>query len=85
MNSSKIAIIGGGSFATALVKIFSNNTHVICWWLRNEDTVKFISDYHHRPNYLTDVNFDLTKIKDSKSFPAGQRLSVSCLLSQVFT
>ena len=62
MNPTKVAIIGGGSFATALVKIFSNNTQNISWWLRNADTVSFIHKYHHNPNYLTDVQIDLNKI-----------------------
>ncbi|MEO8146543.1 MAG: NAD(P)H-dependent glycerol-3-phosphate dehydrogenase [Bacteroidia bacterium] len=62
MNASKVAIIGGGSFATALVKIFSNNTNTIRWWLRSPETVAFIGKYHHNPNYLTDVNLDLSKI-----------------------
>jgi glycerol-3-phosphate dehydrogenase (NAD(P)+) len=65
MNPTKVAIIGGGSFATALVKIFSNNTQNISWWLRNADTVSFIHKYHHNPNYLTDVQIDLNKISVS--------------------
>ena len=65
MIAEKIAVIGGGSFATALVKIFSNNTSAINWWLRNADTVNFINKYQHNPNYLTDVQLDLQKVKAS--------------------
>lgn len=57
-----IAVIGGGSWATALVKILSNNVDTIHWWLRNHDTVEFVKKYHHNPNYLSDVEVDLEKV-----------------------
>ena len=59
----KIAVIGGGSWATALVKILSNNVDEINWWVRNEETVEFIKRYHHNPNYLSDVEFNLDIVK----------------------
>lgn len=58
-----VAVIGGGSWATALIKILSNNAANIHWWLRNEDSVEFIRKYHHNPNYLSDVELDMDKIK----------------------
>ena len=61
----KIAVIGGGSWATALVKILSNNVDEINWWVRNEETVEFIKRYHHNPNYLSDVEFNLDIVKPS--------------------
>jgi glycerol-3-phosphate dehydrogenase (NAD(P)+) len=60
---TSVAIIGGGSFATALVKIFSNNTPQVFWWLRNEQTVAFINKYAHNPTYLTDVGIDTQRVK----------------------
>jgi len=57
-----IAVIGGGSWATALVKILSNNVDRIHWWLRNADTVEFVKKYHHNPNYLSDVEINLGKV-----------------------
>lgn len=62
-----IAIIGGGSWATALVKILSNNTAQVEWWVRNEDTVAFIRKYHHNPNYLSDVEVDAGKVNVSSN------------------
>ena len=61
-NKTKVAVIGGGSFATALTKIISNNSDSITWWLRNEESVEFIRRYHHNPNYLSDVQIDLNKV-----------------------
>jgi glycerol-3-phosphate dehydrogenase (NAD(P)+) len=64
-SSSKIAVIGGGSWATALVKILCNNLSSINWWMRNEVAVAHILKYRHNPNYLQSVEFDLNKINVS--------------------
>lgn len=63
MNSGKnIAVIGGGSWATAIVKILSNNCDSINWWMRNADTVRFVKENRHNQSYLTDVEIDLNKV-----------------------
>jgi glycerol-3-phosphate dehydrogenase (NAD(P)+) len=62
MDKPTIAIIGGGSWATALVKILSNNVDRIFWWVRNADTVEFVKKYHHNPNYLSDVEINPEKV-----------------------
>ena len=62
-----IAVIGGGSWATALIKILSNNAAKVEWWVRNEETVAFINKYHHNPNYLSDVEVDMEKVNVSAS------------------
>ena len=61
----KIAVIGGGSWATALVKILANNVPSINWYMRNDDAVKHILKFRHNPNYLQSVEFDLNKINVS--------------------
>ena len=65
MNFKSVAIIGGGSWATAIVKILSNNVNEIHWWLRNEESVTFVKRYQHNPNYLSDVSLDLKIVKPS--------------------
>jgi glycerol-3-phosphate dehydrogenase (NAD(P)+) len=65
MNVQKIAVIGGGSWATALVKILSNNAKEVHWWLRNEESVEFVKRYHHNPTYLSDVELNLDRVKPS--------------------
>tara|TARA_B100000161_G_scaffold130707_1_gene92706 strand:+ start:470 stop:1465 length:996 start_codon:yes stop_codon:yes gene_type:complete len=56
MNTSKkIAVLGGGSWATALIKIFSNNATELLWWMRNQDAVNYIKETKHNPNYLSSV------------------------------
>ena len=61
----KIAVIGGGSWATAIVKILSNNVRSVNWYMRNEGAVCHILKYRHNPNYLQSVEFDLNKINVS--------------------
>jgi len=61
--SSKIAIIGGGSWATAIAKILRENDVELNWYMRNVDTSSQFKKLGHNPRYLTDVDFDIDKIK----------------------
>ena len=56
--NKKIAVLGGGSWATALVKILSNNTNELIWWMRNRDAVNYIKETKHNPNYLSSVHIN---------------------------
>lgn len=60
--SDKIAVIGGGSWATALVKMLCNNLDNVNWWMRSQDSVDYIQKYRRNPKYLQAVEFDLNKI-----------------------
>ena len=60
-----IAVIGGGSWATALVKILSEHNVKVRWWLRNKDNVKYIKRYRHNPSYLSDIQINTVKVKPS--------------------
>ncbi|RZL46342.1 MAG: NAD(P)H-dependent glycerol-3-phosphate dehydrogenase [Pedobacter sp.] len=53
----KIAMIGGGSWATAIVKMLADNEteKEIFWWMRNEDAINHIKTFKHNPNYLSSV------------------------------
>ncbi|MFT4602662.1 MAG: glycerol-3-phosphate dehydrogenase (NAD(P)+), partial [Arenicella sp.] len=61
----KIAVIGGGSWATALVKILTAQNNVINWWMHNEASAAHILKYRHNPKYLQSVEFDLERINVS--------------------
>ena len=61
----KIAVIGGGSWATAIVKILCNNCEQVNWWVRNKETADYIIKYHHNPNYISSVEFGAEKINVS--------------------
>lgn len=67
MNKSekkKVAVIGGGSWATALVKILCEHQHIqISWWLRDQKDIDHIRKYHHNPSYLSDVVIPAGKVR----------------------
>lgn len=54
---NKIAVIGGGSWATANIKMLTDNTteKEIFWWMRSTSTVEYIHQFGHNPNYLSSV------------------------------
>jgi glycerol-3-phosphate dehydrogenase (NAD(P)+) len=53
----KVAMIGGGSWATAIIKMLSDNFSAkeIYWWMRNPDAITHLQKYKHNPNYLSSV------------------------------
>jgi len=55
MNKQQIAVIGGGSWGTALIKILCKGTKHINWWLRNPDDIKHIRQFRHNRRYLSSV------------------------------
>ena len=61
-DNNKIAVIGGGSWATAIVKMLCNNAAQVHWWVRSEEVVQHIKKYKHNPNYLTSVEFDVNRL-----------------------
>ncbi len=58
----KIAIIGGGSWATAIAKIVMDHTHHIGWYMRRDDRIADFRRMGHNPAYLTSVHFDTSQI-----------------------
>lgn len=59
--TNKITVVGGGSWATANVKILCDNTaeKEVFWWMRNPNAVEHIHKFHHNPNYLSSVEIGL--------------------------
>ncbi len=57
-----IAVLGSGSWATALVKLLLNNVSHLNWFIRHNEDIKFITKYRHNPKYLTSVLFNTSKI-----------------------
>lgn len=61
-NTPKFAVIGGGSWATALVKILCENVAPVHWYMRNQQAIDHIKKEEHNPNYLSSVEFDVSKL-----------------------
>jgi len=62
MGKQKLAIIGNGSWATALAKLFLNNSESINWYMRKQDDVDHFRKYSNNPRYISSVEFDTSKI-----------------------
>ena len=58
----KIAIMGGGSWATAIAKIVLEQAAGINWYIRREDRIEEFKRLGHNPAYLTSVKFDMNRI-----------------------
>ena len=73
----KIAIVGGGSWATAIIKILSDNLieKEIFWWMRNEEAIEHIRQYSHNPHYLSSVEI---KVPDSNLSSDLKSIIASC-------
>tara|TARA_R110000796_G_scaffold10530_3_gene34941 strand:- start:94619 stop:95620 length:1002 start_codon:yes stop_codon:yes gene_type:complete len=56
-NNIKFAMLGGGSWATAIVKMLTENADVVNWYMRNTDAIEHIRTQKHNPNYLSSVEF----------------------------
>ena len=55
-------MLGGGSWATALTKILSENGARVDWWLRSKEDVQHLLRTRHNPRYLSAVQFDLNAV-----------------------
>lgn len=61
-NMPKIAIMGGGSWATAIAKIIMKNVPEITWYMRRQDQIDNFKSLKHNPSYLSSVIFDTDRI-----------------------
>ena len=61
-NCGSIAVIGGGSWATAIAKIIISHTHHIGWYMRRDDRIEDFKRLQHNPAYLTSVHFNIDEI-----------------------
>jgi glycerol-3-phosphate dehydrogenase (NAD(P)+) len=59
---SKIAVLGSGSWATALVKILCENNAIVGWYMRNETIYEHLLNEGHNPNYLSSVEFNTQQL-----------------------
>ena len=58
----KVAVIGGGSWATAIVKMLSENLEEIGWYMRSVYIVEHIKINKHNPNYLSSAELHPEKL-----------------------
>ena len=61
-DNARIAIMGGGSWATALAKIVMSNVKYINWYMRRQEQIDEFIRLGKNPSYLTGVKFDTDRI-----------------------
>lgn len=62
---ARFAVIGHGSWATALVKIILENDTEVGWYIRNEEVLEYVKKHKSNPKYLRDVHFYTPHLKMS--------------------
>lgn len=62
ITNPKIAVFGGGSWATAIVKMLCENMEQVGWYMRNQGAIDYIKENEHNPNYLSSAELDVNKL-----------------------
>jgi len=62
MEPVRVGVLGNGSWATAIVKMLSENTGQIGWYIRTAYTLEYLKNHRHNPKYIPQIEFDLDKL-----------------------
>lgn len=83
--SAQIAVLGAGSFGTALAKLLAENGHKVTVWSIEADVVAGINDAHSNPTYLKTVKLPtgLTATENIAQALDGAGFIVSAVPSHV--
>lgn len=57
-----IAVMGSGSWATAIAKMLMEKVEHLHWYMRRQDAIDDFKRLEHNPSYLTSVHFDVKRI-----------------------
>ena len=58
----RIAVMGGGSWATAIAKILLERQPQITWYMRRQDQIDEFKRESRNPSYLSGIVFDTSRI-----------------------
>lgn len=58
----RIAVIGAGSWGTALVKLLTTTQEKVGWWVRKPSTIEHIRKYGHNPDYTSAAQFEAERL-----------------------
>ena len=59
----RFGVLGGGSWATAIIKMLTENLNEVHWYMRNATAVAHIENEGHTPNYLSAVELQTDKLR----------------------
>ncbi len=63
MSKPTFGVIGGGSWATAIVKMLCENLETVGWYMRSNYALEHIKREEHNPSYLSSVEFKPEQLK----------------------
>ncbi|WP_299168356.1 NAD(P)H-dependent glycerol-3-phosphate dehydrogenase [uncultured Allomuricauda sp.] len=66
-NKLRFGVLGGGSWGTAIVKMLSENLDNVAWYMRSESAIEHLKNEGNNPNYLSSVQFDVSKLQLSNA------------------
>ena len=64
-NEARCAVIGYGSWATAIVGLLTANETRVGWYVRNPEVLEGLLTEGRNPRYLSDMEFDCDRIAPS--------------------
>lgn len=62
MENQRIGVLGGGSWATAIVKILTENLSQVNWWMRDNEAIQHIKKFDNNPKYLPSIQFETKRL-----------------------
>ncbi len=74
----KIAVIGGGSWATAIIKMVLDNARPkskIYWYMRSNENINHILKHKHNPKYISSATLDISRLALTNSIDEAVRES----------
>lgn len=59
---TRFAVVGHGSWATAIVKILTDNRRAVNWYVRSDSVREHIAAHRSNPKYLSEVRFHTRRL-----------------------
>ncbi len=72
-NKARCAVIGYGSWATAIVGVLTANEERVGWYVRNPEVLECLRTEGRNPRYVSDLEFDTARIAPSDDLNAVVR------------
>lgn len=62
-SAKKIALLGSGSWASAIVKILHISQKSVAWYIREPEILESVQTQKHNPLYVSDIEYDTRKLE----------------------
>ncbi len=62
-SAKKIALLGSGSWASAIVKILHISQKSVAWYIREPEILEGILNQKHNPMYVSDIEYNTKKLE----------------------